>query len=43
VPGKNPGVSTNVTIGILKASHVLINLAPLADELMSRTPANAVG
>ena len=37
-PGKNPGTSTKVTRGILKASQNLTNLAPLTDELISKHP-----
>lgn len=38
LPGRNPGTSTNVIIGILKASQNLTNRAPLTDELISRQP-----
>ena len=39
-PGKNPGTSTRVTMGILKASQNRTNLAAFTDALMSRQPAN---
>ena len=35
----NPGTSTKVTRGMLKASQNLTNLAALTDALMSSTPA----
>ena len=38
VPGRNPGTSTKVTRGMLKASQNLTNLAPFTDELMSKQP-----
>lgn len=38
VPGRKPGTSTNVIIGMLKASQNRTNLAPLTDELMSKQP-----
>lgn len=39
VPGKNPGTSTNVIIGMLKASQKRTNLAPFTDASISRQPA----
>ena len=42
-PGKNPGTSTNDTIGMLNASQNLTNHAPLTEALMSRQPANICG
>ena len=38
LPGKKPGTSTKVTIGILNASQKRTNRAPFTDELMSRQP-----
>jgi hypothetical protein len=38
LPGRNPGTSTNVIIGMLKQSKNLTNLAPFTDALMSRQP-----
>ena len=43
LPGKKPGTSTNVTIGMLNASHVRTKRAALADESMSSTPAMCWG
>jgi hypothetical protein len=43
VPGKNPGTSTNVIIGMLKESQNLTNLAALTEELISKQPARFVG
>src|ERR687885_1789060 len=43
VPGRYPGVSTSVTIGMLNASQNLMNLAALFDELMSSAPARYIG
>src|SRR3954447_8887002 len=43
VPGRNPGTSTKVTSGMLKASQVRTKRAPFADESMSSTPASARG
>ena len=43
VPGRNPGTSTNVTSGTLKASHVRTKRAALTEASMSRTPASAPG
>lgn len=37
-PGKNPGTSTNVIIGMLKASKKRTNLAPFVDASISRQP-----
>src|SRR5678816_1850014 len=42
-PGKNPGTSSNVTSGILKASQNRMNRAPFKDALMSSTPASMAG
>jgi len=39
VPGINPGTSTKVSIGMLKQSQNLTNLAPLIEELTSKAPA----
>ena len=38
LPGKNPGTSTNVMIGILNESQNLTNLAPFTEALISRQP-----
>ena len=43
VPGRNPGTSTNVISGMLKASHVRTKRAALTDASMSSTPASARG
>src|SRR5207247_5926237 len=43
VPGRNPGTSTNVTSGMLHASHGRTNRAAFTDELMSSTPASGWG
>ena len=43
VPGKNPGTSQNVTIGIWNASQNLINLAAFTDASISRQPARTYG
>ena len=43
VPGRNPGTSTNVTIGSPNASQVRTKRAALTDESMSSTPASACG
>lgn len=40
LPGKNPGTSTNVTIGMLKESQNLTNLAPLTEAFISKQPGN---
>lgn len=40
IPGKNPGTSTNVITGILKASQKRINLAALIEALISKQPNN---
>ena len=42
-PGKNPGTSTRVTIGILKASQKRTNLAAFLEESISRPPARYKG
>ena len=39
-PGWNPGVSTKVIIGILKASQKLTNRALFCDAEMSKVPAS---
>ena len=38
LPGRKPGTSTNVTIGMLNESQNLTNLAPLTEALMSKQP-----
>ena len=38
MPGKNPGTSTKVMIGMLKASQNLTNRAPFTEALMSKQP-----
>jgi len=43
VPGRNPGTSTRVKIGISKASQNLTNLAAFSEEEISSTPANTAG
>jgi len=43
IPGKNPGTSTKVTMGMLKASQKRTNLAPFTEALMSRQPENNMG
>src|SRR5438067_355439 len=43
VPGRKPGTSTNVTSGLLNASHVRTKRAALFDASMSRTPASCCG
>jgi len=43
VPGKNPGTSTNVMIGILNESQKRTNLAAFTDASISRHPAKLVG
>src|SRR6266702_1209739 len=42
-PGKKPGTSTNVIMGILKQSQKRTKRAPLSDELISTAPASAPG
>lgn len=42
-PGKKPDTSSNVMIGILKASQVRMKRAALSDESMSKPPAKAFG
>ena len=42
-PGSKPGVSTNVTIGRLNASHHATNRAALRDASMSSVPARCCG
>ncbi len=42
-PGRNPGTSTSVTSGMLKASQNWTKRAPFSDALMSSTPAIAAG
>ncbi len=39
VPGRKPGTSQNVTIGMLNASQVRMNRAAFSDASMSSTPA----
>ena len=43
VPGRNPGTSTNVTSGMLNASHVRTNRAAFSDASMSSVPASTLG
>jgi len=43
VPGKNPGTSTKVIIGILNAFANLTNLAALTDASISKQPAFSFG
>ena len=43
VPGRKPGTSTSMTIGMLKQSQVRTNRAAFSEALMSRQPANWVG
>src|SRR5665213_35230 len=43
VPGRNPGTSTKVTIGMLKQSQNLTNRAALRALSMSRQPASTIG
>ena len=43
VPGRNPGTSTKVMIGMLKQSQNRTNRAALVDEAMSRHPASTIG
>ena len=38
LPGRNPGTSTNVMIGMLNASQKRTKRAPFTDALMSRQP-----
>ena len=40
LPGRNPGTSTNVTIGILNASKKRTNRAAFVDASMSKQPKN---
>src|ERR1035441_9573684 len=42
-PGRKPGISTNVTSGILKALQKRTNPAPLSDASISRAPASTFG
>src|SRR3546814_6989865 len=43
VPGRKPGTSTKVTMGMLKQSQNLTKRAALIDEAMSRQPASTIG
>ena len=43
VPGRNPGTSTKVTIGMLKQSQKRTKRAALTEEAMSRQPASTMG
>ena len=43
VPGKNPGTSTNVRIGILNASQNLTKRAAFLELSTSRHPASTLG
>ena len=38
IPGRKPGTSTKVMMGMLKASQKRTNRAPFTEELMSRQP-----
>lgn len=38
LPGKNPGTSTNVIRGILKASQKRTKRAPFTEEFISKQP-----
>ena len=42
-PGRKPGTSTKVRIGMLNASQVRTNRAAFSDALMSRQPAKCMG
>ncbi len=42
-PGRKPGTSSNVTMGMLNASQKRTNRAALMDALMSSTPASTAG
>src|SRR5262245_4336173 len=42
-PGRNPGTSTNVTSGMLKASQVRTKRAAFSELSMSSTPASTIG
>ena len=42
-PGRKPGTSSNVIIGILNASQNLTNRAPLIEASISRQPARTIG
>jgi hypothetical protein len=43
VPGRKPGTSTKVTMGMLKASRKRTKRAALMEESMSRQPARCEG
>src|SRR5215469_8402111 len=43
VPGRKPGTSTNVKIGMLNASQVRTNRAAFSLASMSRQPARCIG
>ncbi|CKP13838.1 Uncharacterised protein [Mycobacterium tuberculosis] len=43
VPGRKPGTSTSMTMGILKQSQVRTNRAAFSEALISRQPAKCVG
>ena len=43
VPGKKPGTSTNVKIGISKASQNLTNRAAFLELSISKQPASTIG
>ena len=43
VPGRNPGTSTRVMIGMLNASQKRTNRAAFSEAAMSRVPANCSG
>eukprot|EP00325_Prymnesiales_sp_UTEX-LB-985_P025083 CAMPEP_0174726150 /NCGR_PEP_ID=MMETSP1094-20130205/47120_1 /TAXON_ID=156173 /ORGANISM="Chrysochromulina brevifilum, Strain UTEX LB 985" /LENGTH=58 /DNA_ID=CAMNT_0015927673 /DNA_START=931 /DNA_END=1105 /DNA_ORIENTATION=- len=42
-PGRKPGTSTNVSNGILNASHVRTNRAALVAASISKQPASSFG
>ena len=42
-PGRKPGTSSSVTIGMLKASHICTKRAAFSDASMSSTPARDCG
>jgi hypothetical protein len=43
VPGRKPGTSTKVTIGMLKESQNLTNLAAFTEASISKQPAKFYG
>src|SRR3954462_15610998 len=42
-PGRNPGTSSSVTMGMLKQSQKRTKRAALSAELISSTPASTIG